>query len=102
MRRGISHWLGLACVVAVLSGCASFNDTVVVDVGEQFGLLTIEAADGGTRRHWRPGQGFECDFTAQGRRGALFGGETQVTGKLRCVAVGDMSPAVDDAGKEAR
>lgn len=96
MRQGISHWLGLASVVAALSGCASFNDTVVVDVGDQFGLLTVEAADGGgTRRHWRPGQGFECDFTAQGRRGTLFGGESQVTGKLRCVAV-------DGTGKDAR
>ena len=69
----------------LLGGCASFNDTVTVAIGDQFGLLDLDIGDGNKpTQRWRTGEGFECDFDARSERNSWFGRERHVTGSIRC------------------
>ena len=80
----------IICVTALLTGCASFNDTLVVDVGEQFRLLDLEVeGDPATVQTDAAKNGFECDFDARSRRESLLGRERLVSGTIRCRPLGD-------------
>jgi len=75
----------LCSLSVALSGCASFNDTLVVDIGDQFDLLKLELADvSSSQKSWPPRNGFVCDFDAHSRRLSLFTGDRHVSGKIRC------------------
>lgn len=87
------RWMALlfppgAAAILGLGGCAAFNDTVVVDIGDQVKLMQLSyqsaqraaSAAGSTRS----GRGFECDFSAQTRRISLLAGSRQIEGKVRC------------------
>jgi len=79
--------IGLALV---LGGCASFNDTLVVDIGDQFELLDLEVDRDLGEGESRPmSDGFECDFEAQSKRVSLLAGERLVSGTIRCRALRD-------------
>lgn len=82
-----------------LGGCASFNDSVTVDIGDQFDLLAVDVTAGanGTRR-LQSGDGFECVFDARSERVAWFGRERHVSGSIRCHYLGAPNP--DTAGGE--
>jgi len=67
----------------LMAGCAAFNDTVVVDIGDQAALLTLPPGGGEQRQRLR-GQGFECDFEAHSQRSELFGRERRISGHIRC------------------
>jgi hypothetical protein len=79
----VARLAALACAVTWLSGCAAFNDVVVVDVGDQFRLVETDGTpsrqllDGG-------GHGFECRFSATTTRSAWFASERQIDGTIRC------------------
>ena len=78
------------CFTILLTGCASFNDTLVVDVGEQFRLLDLEVEDNPAAAQANAtNNGFECDFDARSRRESLLGGERLVSGTIRCRPLSD-------------
>lgn len=72
----------LFSLIPVLSsGCASFNDTLVVDIGDQFELLKLEVDEGHSEQQsWPPKNGFECDFDARSKRLSLWDRERHVSG----------------------
>jgi hypothetical protein len=77
--------LALCSLTVALHGCASFNDTLVVDIGDQVDLLELELAEGSSsQKSWAPRNGFECDFDAHSKRLSLFAGERHFSGKIRC------------------
>lgn len=86
MNRGLI----VIVVAGLVAGCASFNDTVVIDVGDQFELLRLQR-DGAqpAAAVWRDARGFECRFLAHTQRTALFGREREIEGTVRCVAITD-------------
>jgi len=73
----------IAAVALGLSGCAAFNDVVVVDIGEQASLVS---ADGERRETLldRDGRGFDCRFSATSSRASLFAVERHIDGTIRC------------------
>jgi hypothetical protein len=79
----IARLAALVCALTWLTGCAAFNDVVVVDVGDQFRLVE---ADGASSRQLldRDGRGFECRFSATTTRSAWFAAERQIDGTIRC------------------
>ncbi|HPQ23375.1 MAG TPA: hypothetical protein PLY75_00470 [Gammaproteobacteria bacterium] len=92
--------LAFASLCWGLGGCASFNDSVTVDIGDQFDLLAVDVAAGaGGSRHLHGGEGFECVFDARSERVAWFGRERHVSGSIRCHYIGTPDP--DPAGGEA-
>lgn len=80
----VRHRLLVVGLAGSLASCASFNDTVVVDVGDQFRLLEVAAQPSGETAQWRR-NGFDCRFSAHGSRRGLFDAEFDVEGSLRCV-----------------
>ena len=79
----------LFSLIPVLSGCASFNDSLVVDIGDQFELLKLEVDEGPAgKQGWPPKHGFECDFDARSKRLSLWDRERQVSGTIRCRGLG--------------
>jgi hypothetical protein len=79
----ITRLAALACAATWLTGCAAFNDVVVVDVGDQFRLVET---DGTVSRQLLDGdgRGFECHFSATTTRSAWFAAERQIDGTIRC------------------
>lgn len=72
-----------AAVALSVSGCAAFNDVVVVDIGDQASLVSR----GGEVRETllnRDGRGFECRFSATSSRASLFAVERHIDGTIRC------------------
>ncbi|MDJ0740081.1 MAG: hypothetical protein QNJ91_10205 [Gammaproteobacteria bacterium] len=74
--------VALGC--AALSGCAAFNDVVVVDVGDQFHVIDSDGPPSPQRLHDAAGNGFECTFSARSTRASLFARDKTVDGKIRC------------------
>lgn len=82
----------------LLGGCASFNDTVTVAIGDQFGLPDLDIGDGNKpSQRWRTGEGFECDFDARSERYSWFGRERHVTGSIRCHPLVTSDPGSGEA-----
>lgn len=79
-----------------LVGCASFNDTLVVDIGDQFELLKLDAAkEHSGHSEAARAHGFECDFNAVSDRDSLFARERQVSGSIRCLLLHDQGTEPD-------
>jgi hypothetical protein len=89
----------LTVLIGMLGGCASFNDTVVVDVGDQFDLLNLNLPDAQAPRDGaRRAPGFECEFDARSERVSLLSGERRVSGTIRCKAL-DGRPGGQPSGQ---
>lgn len=70
---------------AILSGCATFNDVLVVDIGEQFRLIENGTAAQTVQLRDPSNNGFECSFTATSRRRSFLAHEKHVDGRrVRC------------------
>ena len=80
--------LTLLLIAAVTTGCASFNNTIVVDVGDQFRLLQT-AASASEESGQRPAApaGFDCEFHATTTGAGPFATEREINGKLRCLRI---------------
>jgi hypothetical protein len=91
----------LALAALTTFGCASFNDTVVVDVGDQFRLLQADVADAGANgRVTEAPAGFECEFSARTTNTGPFASEREVNGTLRCLRIrADDKPCAEPAGQ---
>lgn len=76
--------LSLVVLLGAIGGCAAFNDTVVVDVGDQFRLIEADVPLASQRLQHANGAGFECTFNARSERSSLFGREKTVDGSIRC------------------
>ena len=82
------HFSNIATLVltaVIATGCASFNDTIIVDVGDQFRLLQTGMAesDANGQLVGAPA-GFECEFHARTTNAGPFTNEREVNGTLRC------------------
>ena len=79
----------LVLTAAMTGGCASFNDTIVVDVGDQFRLLeTGVSRSDANGRPFEAAQGFECTFRGTTNNAGPFATEREFSGTLRCVRIG--------------
>lgn len=74
--------------MALLGGCAAFNDVVVVDVGEQFHLLEMVPGADTARTRATLADGFDCTFSATSVRSSLFAREKRIDGTIRCQRFG--------------
>ncbi|MCB1801998.1 MAG: hypothetical protein KDI82_09960 [Gammaproteobacteria bacterium] len=70
--------------MAALSGCAAFNDVVVVDVGEQFHLLEMAPNSDPSHSQATVAKGFDCTFSATSVRTSLLAREKRIDGTIRC------------------